>query len=147
MSQSTVRRDIAQIRARFAAYAEDFQPLIEIFERIARYRTIGSRAYRAAIRTKDDGARARLLKESTRALDSEVQLLQSVGLLPRDLGTLRLQRLQPTDRIPSGLALQQLFDGVVIHPNEVESEAERAWLHGDGAASEAAALGVNESER
>lgn len=45
VSQSTVRRGI-QVRARFAAHCEGFQPLSGMFERIARYRIIGSRAYR-----------------------------------------------------------------------------------------------------
>ena len=69
-----------------------------------------------------------------------MQLLQSVGLLPKDLGTLRLERLQPQERIPSGEELQRRFANIVIRDDEVTSEAERAWLYGEAAASEAAAL-------
>lgn len=86
------------------------------------------------------------MRVAVHALQGECELLQTCGLLPRDLGTLRLQRLQPTERIPSGEELQALFATVVIHPSEVTSDAERDWLHGDGAASHAAALEADDTE-
>ena len=64
-----------------------------------------------------------------------MQLLQSVGLLPRDLGTLRLL---PTERIPTGVELQELFANIMIRPDEVQSEAERTWLLGEAPAVETA---------
>jgi hypothetical protein len=112
---------------------QDFAPLVEIFERVARYRHIGARALRRARTTADDGACARLLKEGIRALDSEVQLLQSVGLLDRKLGTLMLTSVhdgKKVERIPSGEELQRLFANLEIGKEEVTSEAERDWLYG-----------------
>ncbi len=70
---------------------------------------------------------------------SQIALLQSVGLLPNDLGT----RVQDTghagERIPSGVELQRHFANLEISEGELMSEAERAWKHGDQAASEEAA--------
>jgi hypothetical protein len=85
---------------------------------------------RAAITTKDDGYRARLLRVATHAINSEIELLQRCGLLPHDLGTLRV-RPETEDRIPSGLELQKLFDSVTVTPDELVSEAEIAMRYGD----------------
>lgn len=143
---TTVWRDVKVIEREFAAVARDFDAFVEIGKDVERYEVLSTRALRAALRTDDDGDRARLLKVSIHALNSKVELLQTCGLLPRDLGTLRLQRGRPSERIPTGVELQELFANIVIRPNEVETEAERAWLFGDAASSNAAALDAGEEE-
>jgi hypothetical protein len=65
---------------------------------------------------------------ATGALNSEIELLHSVGLLPRDLGTVRVQT---TGQIPTGTELQALYDGISVTDDELVSEAERAWKYGD----------------
>ncbi len=61
-------------------------------------------------------------------------------MIPNDLGTLRVQDTgQAVERIPSGVELQRRFANLEIPEGELMSEAERAWKHGDQAASEEAA--------
>ena len=68
-----------------------------------------------------------------------MELLQTCGLLPRDLGLLHIERLRPAERIPSGLELQRRLEAIIIRPDETISPAEPDWLYGDGAAAEVAA--------
>jgi hypothetical protein len=137
-TRTTVARDIAVLRNEFAAVTRDFDPLVEIAARAERLRTITARAMRSAHVTKDDGARARLLKVAVTSINSEVELLQSCGLLPRDLGTLRVVP-QQAERIPSGLELQKIYEGIVVRAEELVSPAELAWAYGDDVATANAA--------
>ena len=140
-SRTTVARDEKVIRREFAIVTRDFDPLVEIAARAERLRRITARAMRSAHATKDDGDRARLLKVAVTSINSEVELLQSCGLLPRDLGTLRVVP-QTTERIPSGLELQKLYDAVAVTNAELVSQAELSWQYGDAAPAEAAAKGA-----
>jgi hypothetical protein len=97
----------------------------------------------AARTTTDDGYRARLLRVATNAINSEVDLLQGCGLLPHDLGTLRVE--PKTERLPSGVDLAQRLLGVVVTEADLTSEAELAYRYGDAAAAEAAARDARDS--
>ena len=137
-TRTTVARDVAILRNEFATATRDFDPLVEIAARAERLRTITARAMRSAHSTKGDGDRARLLKVAVTSINSEIELLQSCGLLPRDLGTLRVVP-QQVERIPSGLELQRMYDSVTVTDAELVSPAELAWGYGDAVQSEAAA--------
>jgi hypothetical protein len=141
-SRPTITRDVELLRREFAAFAGDFRPQIEIAVRSTNYLRIASRAERSASKTTDDGARARLLRVALTARRAEVEMLMNVGLLPRDLGTLHVRPEVPSEKIPSAIELQQLWNSVEVTDAEVTSEAERAWTHGDWAASEDAAKGA-----
>jgi hypothetical protein len=79
-SRPTITRDVELLLREFAAFAGDFRPQIEIAVRSTNYLRIASRAERSASRTKDDGARARLLRVALTARRAEVELLMNVGL-------------------------------------------------------------------
>jgi hypothetical protein len=139
-SKATVSRDVRMLRREFATSVRDFDVLAEIGIRAEMLRIIASRAFRASSKTKDDSGQARLLKVAVLGSNSEIALLQSVGLLPHDLGTLRVQRTgEVAERVPSGTEMQERFANLTIEPDELVSEAERAWRYGDAGASEAAA--------
>ena len=137
---ATVCRDVKVIQREFAAGVSR-DPLVSIGQRSHDFRVVFRRSMRAAGRTKDDGAKARLLRVAVHALQAECELLQTCGLLPRDLGRLRVEQLQPAERIPTGEELQRRFDSVRVTDDEITSEAERAWLYGDAHAADAAARG------
>ena len=88
---------------------------------------------RAAIKTVDDGYRARLLRTAVHAITAEVELLQTCGLLRRDLGTLTVAQPDLGERIPSGVELQTLFDSIVVTDGDLMSDAEKAYNAGDWA--------------
>jgi hypothetical protein len=67
-TRATVARDVEAIRREFAAETRAFfDPLAAIGVKAERYRAYASRAYRAALQTKDDGDRHRRHSQATMA--------------------------------------------------------------------------------
>ena len=81
-SRTTVARDEQILQKEFAATIRNFDPLAAIAVRAERLRVITARAMRSALRTADDGYRARLLRVATHAITAEVddRSEQSVNL-------------------------------------------------------------------
>lgn len=136
-TKATICRDVAVIKREYRQAAQDFDALEKVGQCAADFRVVVSRALRASAKATDATDVARLLKVVVLAQNSEISLLQSVGLLPNQLGTLKVE--QPTGKIPSGAELQRLFESVTVEPSELQSSAELAMLYGDAEASERAA--------
>lgn len=136
-TKTTVCRDVRVIRREFGSFAKDFDVLAEIGIRAELLRVIASRALRASGRTRDDGGMARLLKVAVLASNSEIALLQAVGLIPNDLGTLRVQ--ERVEHIPNGEDMQRIWGEVNVRDDDLKTPAEIAWMDGDAAAALAAA--------
>jgi hypothetical protein len=81
------------------------------------------------------------------ATEARTTLLQHVGLIDRKIGTLILDDGKRADRIPSGVELQKRFDAVIVTEDELVSEAEWHWKHGDQAAAEKIAREARDSAR
>ena len=145
-TKATVSRDVALLRREYQQATRDFDALEKVGQCAADFRVVVSRALRASAKATDPADVARLLKVVVLAQTSEIALLQSVGLLPHQLGTLKVD--QPTTtRLPSGTELQELFYSVVVNDADLTSEAEAAWNYGDAAASEAAARNADDGDR
>ena len=135
VTAATVSRDVAVIRRDYARFSKNFDPLEKVGERAAKFRAIANRAMRRSAKAKADTDAARLLKVAVIAWNAEIALLQATGLLPNSLGVLQVDH--PTaDRVPSGVELQQLFDSINVHADDLVSEAERDQLYGDFGAVE-----------
>jgi hypothetical protein len=80
-----------------------------------------------ALTTKDDTARARFLREALRVTVAETETAMNAGLVPRNLGVLKVERKphDVTERIPTGAELAELFRSAEVDPSELVSEAER----------------------
>jgi len=86
---------------------------------------------------KPDGSKwARI---AIRATEAKSTLLQDIGMLDRQIGTLFVDDGKPVERTPTGPELQERFAEIEVTEVEIVSDAERAYLHGDAAAAAAAA--------
>jgi hypothetical protein len=138
-SVRTVERDIAATKSNARKYltAANFDARFEISAALARHELIARMATRRALDGNGDGAKwARI---AIRATEARTQLLQDIGLIDRRLGVLFVEDGKAAERIPSGLEMQELFDAVNVTDDEITSEAEWHYKHGDAAAHEAAA--------
>jgi hypothetical protein len=133
-SLRTVERDFSVIREDTRRYLTPghFDAPFEISAALMRHEMIARRATQRALEANEaDGARwARIAILATQA---KTELLQQIGLIDRNLGTLLLAAKggAAVDRIPNGLELQKYFDGIRVDANELTSEAEMAQLYGD----------------
>lgn len=134
----TVERDFIAIRddARRYLTAVNFDARFEVGEALARHELIARTATRRALAGDGDAAKwARVVVQATSA---RAQLLQDIGLIDRQIGTLFVDDGQRADRIPFGVELQAMFRDVNVTEDEITSEAEWHYQHGDAAAYEAA---------
>ena len=131
----TVTRDIAAVRDDCRRYLSPghFDAPFEISASLLRHEMIARRATQRALDSNDaDGAR--WAKIAIRATQARTELLMDVGLIDRNVGTLLLASKDAgtVDRIPSGLEMQKIFDGVVITEDDLTSDAERSYMaYGD----------------
>jgi hypothetical protein len=139
---STVCRDIQFARALFRQTynARGFDALTELGTRIERYEMAAAMAWREFETAPDARTRVLALRVYRECNKEATTLLQDVGLLDRRIGTIVLD--DPNDkagRIPNAVELHKRFEAVNVKEGELVSEAEKAYLYGDAAASEAAA--------
>lgn len=148
-SQATVSRDLHLVRKQFRHYlsVKGFDPADEVYRRLAEFEERAHIAMRHVRASKDGQRIAALIRAANDSSRSAIRLLQEVGLLDRKLGTLIVDDGRKSERVPSGLELQKLFDSVNVVDAELVSEAEEAWKYGDAAASEKAARAATDSAR
>lgn len=137
-----VCRDIQAARVMFRQNynARGFDALVEVGTRIERYEMAAAMAWREFETAKESGERMQALRIYRECNKEATTLLQDVGLLDRTLGKIVIE--DPADkagRIPNAVELQKRFDAVTVIEGELVSEAEKAYLYGDAAASDAAA--------
>jgi hypothetical protein len=147
---TTVNRDLMYIRKQIRReyIGERFDPIEVIHEKIQGYRRIFRLAMRKAAREKDTGRSSAAWRTALQAYQQETDLLQDVGLIDRRIGTLFIVPAdgKKVERIPTGDELQKHFDAINVTEGEIISEAERAWMYGDAAASDAAAKDTGAGE-
>lgn len=137
----TVERDISAIRADSRRYLSvgRFDRQFEIATVLSRLELLAMTGTRRALATSGPVA-ARWARVAIHAMANKTALLQDVGLIDRQFGTLFVDDgSRPIEKIPSGEELQRLFESVIVEPHELVSEAEKAWLEGDYAAATNAA--------
>ena len=131
----TLSRDLAAWRdeARRGLEADHFNAVEYVARALSQYEDIERRVIKRAYGTRDAGKYAALMKVRSDCIGERVKLVQDIGLVDRNLGTLLLAAKggAKIDRVPSGLEMQRIFDAVVITEEELTSEAERAWQYGD----------------
>jgi hypothetical protein len=136
----TVERDCHAIQADARRYltAANCDARFEVGAALMRHEMLARKATQSALAAKDaEGAKwARI---AIRATDAKTQLLQDIGLIDRQIGTLFIDDGKKAEHVPSGAELQALFDSVNVRPGDLVNEAERAWEYGDPAASNRAA--------
>jgi hypothetical protein len=128
------RRRSAWIESETAA---NFDARFEVGEALARHELIARTATRRALA--GDGDAAKWARVAVQATSARTQLLQDIGLIDRKIGTLFIDDGQRADRIPSGVELQAIFRDVSVTEDEITSEAEWHYQHGDAAAYDARA--------
>jgi hypothetical protein len=130
----TVERDFAVIRDDTRRYltAERFAGPFEIGAALMRHEMLARRATQRALESNVADS-ARWARIAILATQAKTQLLQDIGLVDGNLGTLLLTAKggAQVERIPAGLELQELFANAVITKDDLTSEAERAMLYGD----------------
>jgi hypothetical protein len=144
----TIERDIVFIRDNARRYLsiDLFDARFEISTAVMRYDLLARRATtRAMLDDPKSKAGALWARIALLATELKMRLYQEIGLVDRRLGTLMLGGEKGKVERVSGEELQKLFDAVNVVEGEVVSEAERAWLYGDAAAAERAALGTGEN--
>lgn len=141
-TRTTISRDVQGLRSTFRQYfsQRNFDPRAEVGIVVAGIDHIVSKSFRDARRSTDGRERALHRKVALDALEKLATLYQDVGLVNQRDFQLPPDDGKRADRVPSGHELQQLFDSISVNPSELVSEAETAWLYGDAARSERAAL-------
>lgn len=149
VDERTVYRDMEIARSMVAReYGRGFDAVAVVHGKLAAIKRIYRLAMRRAEIEKETTAAANAMRVALQALQQYTQLLQDIGLLDRKIGTLFFlpspEDGKRAERIPSGEEMQRHFANLEVLEGEVVSEAERAWLHGDATASEAAARDTEE---
>jgi hypothetical protein len=136
VSVRTVEGDFVAVRADTHRYltTKNVDARFEVGEALAPHEPIARKATQRAL-TVNGGDGAKWARIAIRATEARTQLLQDIGLIDREIGTLFIDDGQRADRISSGTELQKLFNSVTVTDAELISEAELAWQHGDAAAA------------
>lgn len=148
VAESVVSRDLKTIRGEMVRYysARGFDAVVEIGKKLAGYEAREARCHRLARRSKDPKEIALLYRVANESARLYTELLQDIGMLDRNLGTLWLRGAtneKPAERMPTGEEMQRRFSEIEVVEGEIMSQAERDWLHGDAAVSTAAAMAAD----
>lgn len=140
---SVISRDVYQVQKDMRREYQKgrFDPGLVIAVALAEIDDVSKKAKADALTVKDQAKRAPLYRIVLDCVRQRVDILQESGLLTKELGRLLLGSGdgKKVDVVPGGAELQKLFESVNVVDGELVSEAERAWLQGDQAASEEAA--------
>lgn len=138
-SVRSVERDIATVRESGRRYlsSRHFDPKFEISAALARLELVARKATQMMLAANGNGAR--WARAAIMATTARTKLLQDLGMVDRQLGTLYIDDVQRVDRIPSGAELAERWAGVVVNEDKLISDAERHYAHGDETAALAAA--------